>query len=115
MSTDWSRELRVHERCVEICSQSTTRANNEDERWNDAPSVRVYGESLSVTALQIRGRLATPKAPPAYAHARLSDHDLVALYDALHARIKERGLGSKQIRKIRHDNQRDEGDEEIIP
>jgi len=112
VSVDWSRELRAHASCVEIRSQPVIRASNEGERWDDDPSLRVYGESLGVTALQIRGRLATPKAPPAYAHAHLTDHDLVALYDALHARIKERGLGSNQLRQIRRDNQRDAEEEE---
>lgn len=80
---------------VEINAQSRADAKESTLRWGDEPSIRMYGYSPGHTALQIRGALKTPSAPPAYAHALLDDAQLLWLYAAVKERIKERGLRVK--------------------
>lgn len=69
-----------------------TRADRARSPWNEDPAVRVFSDSPGVTALQIRGKLGIPSAPPAYAHARLSDAELLWLHAAIEERLHELGL-----------------------
>src|SRR5262245_24872715 len=94
MSEEFNHELLS----VEISAQS--KHQRERDEWHSTPALRMYGESPGVTALQIRGRLKVPSAPPAYAHARLRDEDLLALHDAIEARLKERGVSIRALRKL---------------
>jgi hypothetical protein len=73
--------------------QSKVDHQNPNRRWTDESAVRLYSESPYSTALQIRGVLATPSKPPAYAVAHLTDDDLLWLARAAIRVLEERGVG----------------------